>query len=102
MPVYTFSTRNRGASLLVGLLVLGAGVGLLVLGLALLAGIAIVGGVLGTGIIAYRAMRGQRATPLERSPSTTELDPSLEVFAPRRTIAPDESTDDEFSRGQSH
>jgi hypothetical protein len=93
MPVYTFSTRNRGASLLVGLLVLGAGVGLLVVGLAVLAGIAIVGGVLGTGIVAYRALRGQRPTPLERSRSTTELDPSLEVFAQPRTIAPNEHSD---------
>ena len=97
MPVYTFSTRNRGASLLVGLLVLGAGVALLVLGLALLAGVAIVGGVLGTGIVAYRMLRGKLHPPLEPPRGTTELDPSLEVFSPqprlREPNAPDGSHD---------
>ncbi len=86
MRVYTFTTRNRGASLLVGLLVLGAGAALLVLGLALLAGVAIVGGLLGTGILAYRALRGKRAEPLERPTRVGELDPSLEVFADPRAI----------------
>lgn len=88
MRVYSFSTRNRGTSLLVGLLVLGAGAALLVLGLALLAGVAVVGGLLGTGIIAYRALRGKSAAPLERSTSVDGLDPSLEVFAEPRAIAP--------------
>ena len=93
MPVYTFTTRNRGASLLVGLLVLGAGAALLVLGLALLAGIAIVGGVLGTGIVLYRALRGKQAVPLDRPTHVGDLDPSLEVFADPRAIPP--STSDE-------
>src|SRR5688572_21291120 len=93
MPVYAFTTRNRGASLLVGLLVLGAGAALLVLGLALLAGVAIVGGLLGTGILAYRTLRGKRATPLERSTSVPDLDPSLEVFAEPRAIAPNAGDD---------
>ena len=66
MRVYTFTTRNRGSSLLLGLLVLGAGAALLVLGLALLAGVAIVGGLLGTGIVAYRMLRGQRSPAIER------------------------------------
>jgi hypothetical protein len=82
MRVYTFTTRNRGASLLVGLLVLGGGVALLLLGLALLAGVALVGGVLGTGIIAYRMLRGKSSQPLSRPTATAELDPSLEVVAP--------------------
>jgi len=89
MRVYTFTSRNRGTSLLVGLLVLGAGLGLLVLGLALLAGIAIVGGVLGAGILAYRALRGQRPPPVEQG-ATPGLDPALEVFSPPRTIGPND------------
>lgn len=93
MPVYTFTSRSRGASLLVGLLVLGAGAALLVLGLALLAGVAIVGGLLGTGIIAYRALRGKPAPSLERSTSVPDLDPSLEVFAEPRAIAPNAGDD---------
>lgn len=88
MRLYTFTTRNRGSSLLVGLLVLGAGLALLVLGLALLAGVAIVGGVLGTGIVAYRMLRGKLHPPLERPSSTANLDPALEVFARPRMIEP--------------
>ena len=88
MRVYTISTRNRGVSLLVALLVLGAGAALLVLGLALLAGVAIVGGLLGTGILAYRALRGKRNPPLERTGDMAGLDPSLEVFTEPRVLKP--------------
>ena len=42
MPVYTFSTKNRVVALLATLVILGAGAALLLLGLALLAGVAIV------------------------------------------------------------
>ena len=94
MPVYTFTTRNRGASLLVGLLVLGAGVALLMLGIALLAAVAIVGGALGMGVIAYRALRGKRPAPLEPPSHATDLDPSLEVFAQPRAIETSPRTDD--------
>ena len=80
MPTYTFSTKNRGVPIVVSFLVVGAGLALLLLGLALLAGIAIVGGVLGAGVLLYRTIRGQRPTPLRGSPQTSELDPSLEVF----------------------
>ena len=98
MPVYTFTTRNRGASLLVGLLVLGAGAALLVLGLALLAGVAIVGGVLGTGVIAYRALRGKSTPSLEGSPASTRLDPSLEVFAEPPMLEPNAKHDRQDGR----
>jgi hypothetical protein len=91
MRVYTFSTRNRPIGLLAGFLILGAGLALLVLGVAVLAGIAIVGAVLGTGIILYRMLRGRPVAPLQR-PRTSELDPSLEVFAePRALDASDET-----------
>ena len=81
MKVYTFSTRNRGIGLLAGLLLLGAGTAFLLLGVALLAGIAIVGGVLGTGVMAYRMLRGRPVTTFQPPPSAPRLDPSLEVFA---------------------
>ena len=76
MPTYTFSTKNRGVPIVVSFLVVGAGLALLLLGLALLAGIAIVGGVLGAGVLLYRTIRGQRPTPLRGSPQVSELDPS--------------------------
>jgi hypothetical protein len=80
MQVYTFSTKNRVVALLATLVVLGAGAALLLLGLALLAGVAVVGGVLGTGFVAYRMLRGEKHAPLPHVSARTGLDPSLEVF----------------------
>ena len=86
MQVYTFSTKNRVIAVLATLVVLGAGAALLLLGLALLAGVAVVGGVLGTGLVAYRLLRGEKRAPLPRSSASQGLDPSLEVFADERAI----------------
>jgi hypothetical protein len=86
MPVYTFSTRNRVVAVLATLVVLGAGAALLLVGLALLAGLAVAGGVLGAGILAYRAIRGQSPATLRRGPSTSGLDPALEIFPEQRAI----------------
>ena len=94
MQVYTFSTRNRLVALLAALVVLGAGAALLLVGLALLAGVAVVGGVLGTGLLAYRALRGQKRSTLRGSPAWTSLDPSLEVFSEPRHIAEPGPNDD--------
>ena len=91
MQVYTFSTTNRVVALLATLVILGAGAALLLLGLALLAGVAVVGGVLGSGFIAYRMLRGEKRAPLPHASPRTGLDPSLEVFAEQRTI-PDQPT----------
>jgi hypothetical protein len=84
MQVYTFSTKNRLVALLVTLVVLGAGAALLFLGLALLAGLAVVGGVLGAGALAYRAIRGPTHAPLRSAVSG--LDPALEVYPEARAI----------------
>ncbi len=80
MQVYTFSTKNRVVATLAALVVLGAGAALLLFGLALLAGAAIAGGVLGAGLLAVRALRGERSAPLRGSSTASVLDPSLEVF----------------------
>ena len=85
MPVYTFTTRNRGLGLLAGLVIVGAGVALLMLGVALLAGLALVGGVAGLGVIGYRMLRGRPGAPVDRA-SASGLDPSLEVFADTPSI----------------
>lgn len=97
MQVYTFSTKNRVVALLATLVILGAGAALLLLGLALLAGVAVVGGVLGSGFIAYRMLRGGKRGPLPPASARTGLDPSLEVFADQRAIpdqAPSTPNDD--------
>jgi hypothetical protein len=88
MQVYTFSTKNRLVAALAALVVLGAGAALLLVGLALLAGLAVAGGVIGTGLLAYRALRGKSAAPLGRSSAASTLDPSLEVFPENARIEP--------------
>jgi len=94
MQVYTFSTKNRVVATLAALVVLGAGAALLFLGLALLAGVAIAGGVLGAGVLAVRALRGERKPPLRASSAGSALDPSLEVFPEPRRIEHLEPNDD--------
>ena len=73
-------------AVLATLVVLGAGAALLMVGLALLAGLAVAGGVLGAGILAYRAIRGQPPATLRRGPSASGLDPALEIFPEQRAI----------------
>ncbi|HEX6049761.1 MAG TPA: hypothetical protein VFZ21_10860 [Gemmatimonadaceae bacterium] len=90
MPVFSITFRNRWLALLVGIVVLGAGAALLVVGLALLAAVALAGGVLGLAIVGYRKLRGIPAHPL-RTPSHSGLDPSLEVFPEHETLPPDET-----------
>jgi uncharacterized membrane protein YebE (DUF533 family) len=94
MQVYTFSTKNRLVALLAALVALGAGAALLLVGLALLAGVAVVGGVLGTGLLAYRALRGRKAPTLGASPAGSTLDPSLEVFPEPHRIGEPEPNED--------
>ena len=94
MQVYTFSTKSRVVATLAALVVLGAGAALLFLGLALLAGVAIAGGVLGAGVLAVRALRGERKAPLRASSPVSALDPSLEVFPEPRRIDHAEPNDD--------
>ncbi len=94
MQVYTFSTKNRVVATLAALVVLGAGAALLLLGLALLAGVAIAGGVLGAGVLAVRALRGERKAPLRAPSAASGLDPSLEVFPEAPGIGHPEPNDD--------
>jgi hypothetical protein len=83
MPVYTFGTRNRFVAVLAALVVLGAGAALLMLGLALLAGVAIAGGVIGSAVIAYRFLTGRGGGALGAPRAHRPLDPGLEVFPDR-------------------
>jgi hypothetical protein len=94
MQVYTFSTKNRVVATLAALVVLGAGAALLLVGFALLAGVAIAGGVLGAGMLAVRALRGERKAPLYGPSGRSALDPSLEVFPDQPRIAQPEPNDD--------
>jgi hypothetical protein len=88
MRMYSLTTRNRTSGLLLGLAVLGAGVALLLLGIALLATLAVAGAVVGSGVMLYRSLRRKHQPRLEdlRS-SATILDPALEVL-PRPATGP--------------
>ena len=85
MSVYSLTIRNRALAAILAIVVLGAGAALLVVGIALFAALAVAGGVLGAGLIAYRALRGRRAAPgMHRR---TGLDPSLEIFPEQGALA---------------
>jgi hypothetical protein len=88
MKVYSLTVRNRFTATLLGLAVLGAGAALLIVGFALLAGLALAGTVLGTGYVLYHRLRGTRPMlPENMGWRELPLDPSLEVFAEPRTSA---------------
>jgi hypothetical protein len=88
MKVYSLTVRNRFAASLLALAVLGAGAALLVVGFALLAGLALAGGVLGTGLMLYHRLRGTRMSlPNSTYGQRIQLDPSREVFPDARGTA---------------
>lgn len=85
MKVYSLTVRNRFSATLLAMAVLGMGAALLVVGFALLAGLAVAGGVLGTGFMLYNRLRGRRASlPGAHVWREVRLDPSLEVFPDAR------------------
>ena len=80
MKVYSLTARNRFTASLLALAVLGAGAALLVVGFALLAGLAVAGTVIGSGVVLYHRLRGTRPTLGRATWGEMPLDPSLEVF----------------------
>ena len=100
MTAYSLTIRNRVVALVVALLVLGLGAALVVLGFALLASLAVAGGVLATGVAIYRRLAGRGPQPLEGG-RARQLDPSLEVFPDRPSItsAPRKSSSGERGAG---
>ena len=72
---------RRGSSLVVGLFAVGAGILFVSFGLVLLAALATVGVIAGTGALVLRALRGPRRAPDPqlRDGWRAALDPRLEV-----------------------
>ena len=94
--IYSVTIKNRaiGLALAVGLVGLGALV--LFLGFALLATLVAAGAVLGTGVAAYRWLRG--GSKRELTPHRDmALDPALEVHPPVRHLVPPVVSDDDES-----
>ncbi len=87
----TFTVRNRAAATGLGVVALGLGAALLMVGFALLATLAVAGGVLGVGVAASRWLRGggrslPRGESLDRAGA--ELDPSLDPSLEVRSAVP--------------
>jgi hypothetical protein len=80
---YGLSVQNRPAAIGLAVIALAVGATLLAFGLVLLAAAAAVGTLVGTGILAYRALTGQRPSRLHHPESGHGLDPTLQVFPPR-------------------
>jgi hypothetical protein len=79
VKVYKVTVRNRAAGIALGVGIVGIGILLLTVGLALLAALAVAGGVLGAGYVLYHRLRGSRPTLPPQSARSTGLDPMLEV-----------------------
>jgi hypothetical protein len=95
LKVIRFSIQNRAVGLLVAILVLGLGIAFLTVGLALLAGLAITGALVGAGAAVYRALRGKSHMQAgQRLSEHSGLDPSLEVRATRPPTIASPRTDD--------
>lgn len=94
--VHSITIKNRAVGWVFALGLVGLGALVLFLGFALLATLVVAGAVLGTGVAAYRWLRGG---PKRGLPSIREmpLDPALEVHPAVRTLAPPvvNATDDE-------
>jgi hypothetical protein len=81
MKTYSLTVKNRLAVFLFVALAVGVGATLLVVGFALIAGLVVAGGVLGTGVAIYRRLTGKhRATLPAQGARDLGLDPALEVF----------------------
>lgn len=81
--IYSLTPKNRITAVALAVGVVGVGVVIVFVGFALLAALTVTGAVLGTGIGAYRWLRGGRAL---RQPRADDLDPALEVRPPVRVV----------------
>ena len=86
--VYTLTIQNRIAAIVIAIAILGLGAAFLTVGLALLAGLAVAGGVIGAGYSLVRRLRGggTSGSPLDCRGLATALDPGLEVQPIRPAI----------------
>ena len=78
--LYTLTVKNRLAAVAIAIAILGLGAVFLTVGLALLAGLAVAGGVLGAGYALIRRIRGDRLPQGQpKVGALNGLDPALEV-----------------------
>ena len=94
--IYSLTPKNRITAVALAVGVVGVGVVIVFVGFALLAALTVTGAVLGTGIGAYRWLRGSRTL---RQPPTDDLDPALEVRPPVRVVTAPVDRADPSDRG---
>jgi hypothetical protein len=90
--MHSITIKNRAVGLVFALGLVGLGALVLFLGFALLATFVAAGAVLGTGVAAYRWLRGG---PKHELPTIRDmpLDPALEVHPAVRNLAPPVAND---------
>jgi hypothetical protein len=76
---YSLTIRNRAAALVIGVAVLGLGAVFLTVGLAILAGLAVAGGLIGTGFALVRRLGGAKSDARSFVGDQVGLDPALEI-----------------------
>lgn len=79
---FQITTRNRFGAIALAIAVIALGGVFVIFGLVLLAGLAVVGTVVGAGLMLYRRLTGRWPGNLSRGgASRSALDPSREVFS---------------------
>jgi hypothetical protein len=78
--VHGLSVRSRPAAIALAAAALAVGAVFVAFGIFLLLGLAVVGAVVGAGVIAFRALTGRGIGRLRPVPTELDLDPSLQVF----------------------
>jgi hypothetical protein len=85
--MHSITIKNRAVGLVFALGLVGVGALVLFLGFALLATFVVAGAVLGTGVAAYRWLRGGSSRELTPHRDMA-LDPALEVHPSVRNLVP--------------
>ena len=84
---YSLTIRNRAAAVVVGVAVVGLGVVFLTVGVAILAGLAVAGGLIGTGFALVRRLGGAKSDARSVvAGDRVGLDPALEIQPKRPAI----------------
>ena len=79
LRIYRINVRNRPAAMALAAAALAVGAVFIAFGIVLLAGLAVVGTLIGGGVALYRALTARRHDRLAGYDHRFDLDPSLEV-----------------------
>jgi hypothetical protein len=78
--IYGLSVRSRPAAIALAAAALAVGAVVIAFGIVLLLGLAVVGTIVGAGVLAFRALTGRGGARLRPPQPELDLDPSLEVL----------------------